>query len=183
MFQNPTWVAEEVRCILSDSRKCERLAVRLLIRDLTGLEMKVCYKANGAPFLADSPLNISISHTKGFAAVFLSKLPHPGIDIEYQSERAWKLRTKFLNAKEQAFVDQNPYSQQVLIATICWCAKETVYKSLQETEVDFIKHLHISPFTVSDTGSLLLKETKTSAQETYQIHYRITDDYILTWKA
>ena len=183
MFQNPTWVAEEVRGMLSDSRKCERLAVRLLVRDLTGLEMRVCYKENGAPYLTDSHFNISISHTKGFAAVILSELPHPGIDIEYRSERAWKLHTKFLNAKELAFFDPHPYTQQVLIATICWCAKETAYKALQETEVDFIKHLHISPFTISDTGRLLLNETKTSAQETYQIQYQITDDYVLAWKA
>jgi len=182
MFQDKTLFADDICNTQSDNRKCERLAVRLLVKRLTGVEMMVHYQENGAPFLANNPFYIGISHTKGFAAVILSKQARPGIDIEYRSERAWKLRAKFLNAQELAFFDLFPSTQQATVVTLGWCAKETAYKTLQESGVDFINHLHITPFTLADKGRILLKETKTPDQETYQIHYQITDDFILTWK-
>jgi len=187
LFQNKALYANEVLSINSDSRKREWLAVRLLIKSLSGEEIPVCYKENGTPFLADSQYHISITHTKGYAAVILSQYPHPGIDIEYWSERAWKLRTKYLSEAELELLDSmnqtgsNPSSLQTALATICWCAKETAYKALQEIEIDFIKHLHIEPFTLSEKGIISLKETKTDKQTTLQIHYQLTDDYIITW--
>ena len=191
LFQNKTLYADEVLKIQSDKRKSEWLAIRLLIKHLTDAEMLVDYKDNGAPFLKNNPCNISISHTKGFAALILSKLTNPGIDIEYRSERALKLCNKFLNVKELEQLSalaaySAPYSSTVVrqstFATACWCAKETAFKALQEKAVDFIEHFHIMPFTLSDSGIIRLKETKTPKQEIYHIHYQVTDDYIVTWK-
>ena len=178
-FKNKALFADEVLKIQSDSRKCEWLAVRLLVKQLTGTETLVFYKENGAPFLADNRYHISISHTRGYAAIILSRTPQPGIDIEYRSERAWKLRTKYLNTQESKLCDP---TDCYTVATLCWCAKETAYKALQETAIDFIKHLHIEPFTLSSNGIIFLKELKTDKRETFRIHYRQTDDYIITWK-
>jgi len=187
LFHNKTLYADEVLKIQSDKRKSEWLAVRLLIKQLTGAEMLVDYKDNGAPFLRDSPYHISIAHTKGFAALMLSNQTHPGIDIEYRSERALRLCGKFLNPieLEQLSRLRTNYlpNQEEVFATLCWCAKETAFKALQENDVDFIKHLQINPFTFSDKGVILLQETKTHKKETYPIHYQVTDDYLLTWKA
>lgn len=67
-------------------------------------------------------------------------------------------------------------------ATICWCAKETAYKALGETEVDFAEHLCIEPFNPSEEGVLLLKEKRTKQKLNFNINYRVTKDFILTWK-
>jgi len=191
LFQNKTKYDNDVRQIQSDKRKCEWLAVRLLVEKLSGAETSVCYRENGAPFLENSPFNISISHTKGFAAIILAQSDHPGIDIEYRSGRAMKLTSKYLSEEELNLFDSLPcnytadydaHAPQSTLATICWCAKETVYKALQVTDVDFIKHLHIAPFTLSEEGIISLKETKTTSQNTYPIHYQVTNGYILTWK-
>ena len=185
LFQNKTLYADEVLTIHSDKRKSEWLAVRLLLKHLTGAEMLVDYKDHGAPFLKNYPYNISISHTKGYAALILSKHTNPGIDIEHRSGRALKLCKKFINTQELEQLNlllRNHLHDPELFATICWCAKETAFKALQENGVDFIKHFHISPFTLSNKGDILLKETKTHRQESYQIHYQITDDFIITWK-
>jgi len=204
LIQNKTLFAEDIQKIHSDTRKCEWIAVRLLVKHLVGSEIPVCYGENGAPFLKDHSYPISITHTKGYAAILLSIGPYPGLDIEYLSERAWNLRSKYLNIKELELfeavqhaipINKNvdtltpdsqsglpPYASKSQLATICWCAKETAFKALQATEVDFIEHLHIEPFILSETGELFLKETKTSKQETYRIHYQISDDYIITWK-
>lgn len=183
ILADKTRYADDVLKIQSDSRKGEWLAVRLLVQGLTGDKSTIRYKENGAPYLDGALYNISISHTKGFAAVILSNHPRPGIDIEYPSGRALKLCTKYLNTKEMELFDANPCAQHATVATLCWCAKETAYKTLQESGTDFIQHLHITPFSLSEKGVILLKETKTPQQETYHIHYRKTDDYILTWKS
>jgi phosphopantetheinyl transferase len=176
LFSDKAILAEEVRQIQSDKRKQEWLAVRLLVKQLAGSEIPVCYKENGAPFLLNSLYNISISHTTGYAAVILSKNPHPGIDIEYRSERAWKLRQRFMGEEELTFLNG-----EATLATLCWCAKETAFKSLQASEVDFIDHLHISPFAFCEKGSFPLKETKTNQQNTYIIHYQTSESFIVTW--
>ena len=180
LFQNKTLYADEVLKIQSDKRKSEWLAIRLLIKQLIGTEMSVDYKDNGAPFLKNSPYYISISHTKGYAALILSKQMNPGIDIEYRSERSLKLSRKFLNDIELEQLNRCPNPE--LFATTCWCAKETAFKALQENGLDFIKHFHILPFSFSDKGIFRLKETKTPKHETLHIHYQVTDEYILTWK-
>ena len=177
--------------IKSDKRKQEWLAVRVLLTHLAGNDAYIDYHENGAPVLKNSPYNISISHTTGFAAVILSNDESPGIDIEYHSGRAWKLREKYLGEKEREMFDtlhdnvrvsNEKLSEQAKLATICWCAKETAYKALRQTEVDFIDHMHILPFTLSGEGALSLKETKTSLQQTFKINYQITKEYIFTWK-
>ena len=191
LFTDKALFADDVRLIQSDKRKQEWLAVRLLVKYLTSSEIPVRYRENGAPFLATFQLHISISHTKGYAAVILNGNPRPGIDIEYRSERAWKLRKRFMNENELQMitllnntnqsVDGSALYKQITLATLCWCAKETVYKSLQETGVDFINHLHIVPFSLSEKGSFSLKETKTNQQKTYLIHYQTNEDFIITW--
>ena len=181
--------SKETNKIQSDKRKQEWLAVRLLLKSLSGHETNIGYRDNGAPFLPDSPYHISISHTKGYAAILLSNNQNPGIDIEYRSERAWKLRKKFLSDKEADAFFSHEYGNNLGcipdhadLATLCWCAKETAFKALQQAEVDFIEHLHILPFALSDEGFLTLKETKTPSKQTFIINYKIAENYIIAWK-
>lgn len=188
-FQDKKIDVPDVNRIQSDKRKLEWLAVRLLLKHLSGSEVTIEYNENGAPLLCNSPYNISISHTTGFVAVILTEKPNPGIDIEYHSERAWKLRKKYMSHVELKMfdslhnnADDNKPPGYAELATVCWCAKETAYKALKESGVDFIDHLHILPFTLSEKGILSLKETKTSQQKIFYMNYQITEDYIITWK-
>lgn len=174
--------------IQSEKRKQEWLAVRLLLQHLSGGDISIRYHKNGAPFLPDSKYRISISHTQGFAAVLLSKNSKPGIDIEYHSERAWRLRKKYMNETELAFITSlcdhknagnKTMADAMEAATICWCAKETAYKVLGETEVDFAGHLCIEPFSPAKKGVLILNERRTEQKLSFKINYQITKDFIL----
>ena len=201
-FKHNDHYSGELNKIQSDKRKQEWLAVRLLLRHLSGPDVYIDYHENGTPFLKGSSLHISISHTKGYAAIILSENENPGIDIEYRSERAWKLRKKYLSDKESGvFLSLSSYADlnnqnhierdagikhkpnHADVATLFWCAKETAFKALQQAEVDFIEHLHILPFVLSDEGFMTLKETKTPRRQTFIINYKIADNYIITWKA
>ncbi|MDR2041705.1 MAG: 4'-phosphopantetheinyl transferase superfamily protein, partial [Tannerella sp.] len=124
----------------SEDRKTEWLAVRMLLRELLGHETRIAYHPQGAPYLPDAPYHISISHTKGYAAVLLHP-DHPvGIDIEYRSERIRKLASRFLTEPELQLLGENPGIAELLT---CWSAKETAFKITGQRIADWQKDLHI----------------------------------------
>ena len=177
-LENKDVYRADLNKIQSIKRKREWLSVRLLLQRLTRARTFIIYKTNGAPVLSDGSFNISISHTTGYAVILLSTTNHPGVDIEVRSDRAWKLKEKFLNKTELEIIPS-----AIDVATICWCAKETAYKSLGESAVDFSNQLHIEPFQLSKEGILFLHETRTPQKQRFTIHYQVNEPYILTWKA
>ncbi|MDR2470323.1 MAG: 4'-phosphopantetheinyl transferase superfamily protein [Tannerella sp.] len=162
----------------SDSRKAEWLAVRLLLKALTGAETTVAYRPDGSPFLPDLSFHISISHTKGYAAVLLHPDRPVGIDIEYCSERIRRVTSRFLDGRELTLLGKNPSTASLLI---CWSAKETVFKMTGQTAVDWQKDIHILAGDFSRTcGSLTLRETLSSQPVTRRIYYGTTPEYVIT---
>jgi phosphopantetheinyl transferase len=162
----------------SESRKAEWLAVRLLLKELTGSATAIAYHPSGSPCLPGSPLHISISHTKGFAAVLLSPANPVGIDIEYRSERIRKLTSRFLNESERALSGDHPSTVDLLI---CWSAKETVFKMTGLKAADWLKDIHIKAFErAQDSGCLTVQELLTPQSATFRIHYDVTPDFVLT---
>ena len=165
----------------SESRKAEWLSIRLLLKELTGKEMVVSYHDNGSPFLLDSSLHISISHTKGFAAVILSPEKPVGIDIEYSSERVHRIKSRFLNEGELKLLGNHLTTNYLLI---CWSAKETAFKMTDQKTANLQKDIQIidfKPFQNSDKGILSVKEFLTPQSSVFQINYVITTDFVITY--
>lgn len=163
----------------AEARKKEWLATRLLLKDILGEELIIAHHADGAPFLPDRPdMAISLSHTKGYVAVYCRPTPPVGIDIEYRAERIQKIKHKFLTESELAAIDPAHETNHLLI---CWCAKETIFKLIRQKEVDFRSHLHIKPFPYTPEGAILVYETKTSLKESFVLNYRVTPDFVLTF--
>ena len=163
----------------SEGRKSEWLAVRVLLKELTGSEMVISYRNNGAPYLPDSSLCISISHTKGFAAILLHPDKPVGIDIEYRSERIHRIKSRFLNEAEFELLGNHPTTNKLLV---CWSAKETVVKMMKQETIDIQNDIHIIDFKPSsrENGIIIVKESMTPQSSTFQIEYIITPDYIVT---
>ncbi len=188
LLKNKEIYTSELSEIHNEKRRKEWIAVRLLLEHFTGTRTHIKYHENGKPQLFGNKSHISISHTSGYAAVILSKKQNPGIDIEFKSDRAWKLRRRYMSETEidglNTALQISPIPSKLFeMATVCWCAKETAFKALSQSNVDFIKHLHIMTFSLPGRkGSLLLKETKTSKHKMFRVNYRIADDYIITWK-
>jgi phosphopantetheinyl transferase len=161
----------------SDSRKSEWLAVRLLLRQLLGCETTIAYHDTTVPYLPDCPYHISISHTKGYAAVLLGEQP-VGIDIEYRSSRINRIKSRFMNEEELTRLGELD-TEQLLI---CWSAKETAFKMMQERVVDLQTDLHVVSFDYAGRNDFLsIKESFTSASAIYRIKYIITPAFILTY--
>jgi phosphopantetheinyl transferase len=162
----------------TERRKQEWLAVRVLLKALTGEEPQIAYRPNGAPYLPGKPLHISISHTKGYAALILNEERPTGIDIEYHNERILKVRSRFMNPEEEAMIDPAHEVEHLLL---CWCAKETLFKLIGENDIDFCKHLHITPFPYSETGSLIATETRTPQAASYVLRYLSNKYLAIGW--
>ncbi|MDH6341176.1 4'-phosphopantetheinyl transferase [Parabacteroides sp. PFB2-12] len=165
--------------IKTEKRRTEWLAVRLLLKELLGEETVIAYHPNGAPFLPDHPLSVSVSHTNGYAAVLLQENKPAGIDMEYRSDRIQKIRERFLSEAENAAIDPAHTSEHLLI---CWCAKEALFKLMPEEEIDFREHLHIAPFPYSTTGLLTISESRSPHKRTYLLNYEVSEEFVVVWE-
>lgn len=133
-----TWSA-----IKAIQRKKEWLATRALLNELTGQKIQINYYTDGRPFLGNNPTNISISHTKGYAAILLHDKKIPGIDIELNSRSAEKVATRILSPEElESCKEDEGYSNKKLL--IHWCAKETIFKMVPEHSISYLNQIHIS---------------------------------------
>lgn len=160
-------------------RKLEWLSVRALLFTLLGRHVPVSYMESGKPYLADNSCYISISHTKGYVAVIVSELSPVAIDIEQYSMRVCKVVSKFIRADEETLPFQGDSTWSMLLH---WSAKETLFKSLDRSEVDFKEHLHILPFIPQSEGTFLAFEYKSADKKQFCIHYLIHPDFVMTWQ-
>ncbi len=162
--------------IKSNRRTLEWLSSRLLLQLLTNDDKTIEHTDQGQPFLVDNSFQISISHSKDYAVVLLHKYKKVGVDIENYSQRILKVEKRFISETE--YLDPN---QRTLHLILHWCAKETLYKLMNSTEIVFKKHLHIQPFQIQEEGIMNAYETFTENKSSYSINYEVKDDFVLAW--
>lgn len=165
----------------SPVRRIEFLAVRALLYSLLNELPVIAYNEHGKPLLPNN-LSISISHTKcKYAALLISHNTRCGIDIELKNDRVNKVVSRFISAPEAEFLSTNKTVrlEQLLII---WSAKETLFKSIEEPEIDFLAQLRTEPFTPHPgTGSFNASEYKSSEKWSGTIHYLLDDNFVMTW--
>lgn len=154
----------------SEQRKCEVLAVRLLIKEIIGDNVQLLHQDNGKPYLS-SGMNISISHTRGFAVIIVSHSKQVSVDIEYFSNRIERIRSKFMRD------DENASSQVKLL--MHWCAKETMYKLFPEDNLAFNKMQLLSVDGNDSTGIITAKNI--FRNRNVSVYYRTFCNCLLTY--
>lgn len=215
----------------SVSRRLEWLAVRRLLHHLIG-RTDICYSPLGRPYLppceglggggcdyfhvpiacmvngrsiddyTNSSLSISISHTRNYAAVALSESP-VGLDIEQRTERVLKVRSRYVSPLEEKDFVSSSAKRQLDALLLLWSAKETMYKLLDNPELDFAQNLEAQPFRLhdergtytevtppvpiaefTDADSLPYFEARTQGvfipDKQFRIHYHFFPDFVLT---
>jgi phosphopantetheinyl transferase len=160
----------------TEKRKQEWLAARVLLKELLGEEALIGYRPNGAPYLPEKNMHISISHTNGYAAVSLNPDSPAGIDIEYRSDRILKVRSRFMSEEEDAAVDPEHEADHLLVY---WCVKEALFKRVGQSDIDFREHLHVAPFPYSESGRLIATETRTPQAAAYWLDYYINKSFAI----
>ena len=110
----------------------------------------------GRPYLADSSAQFSISHAGTYIAAILHPCNKVGVDVEQITDRAHRIREKFLAPVEEEILKSflfSPNEEDVSHAyTLAWSVKETAFKALHQSGVDFIRDLPIQQIDVVEGG-------------------------------
>ena len=161
-----------------NKRMLETETVNALLADLCGMHKTILHKENGQPFLEDGSFHISISHTKGYAAVALHSRFPVGIDIEHFGMTVYRVREKFMQEDELEEADVENVYQLLLY----WSAKEAVYKVLSMDGVELKRHIRIFPFEMEEEeGELNAIELKTGTRKEFPVKYLLDKEFVLTY--
>ena len=150
-------------------RLLEKLVTYALLERMTGHgDWVIGHQPSGKPFL--DGMRISVSHTKGWAALLLSAEREVAVDIEYVSSRVSRVARRFMREDE----DGHDLRSQL----ICWSAKETTYKFFSDDQLGFYD-MRMASLGPSDQGVLSVENMP--RQRSLSVHYDLTPDYVLTW--
>ena len=114
------------------------LAVRKVLKN-EDLELTIEYDSKGKPYL-NKEKGISISHSNEIVAIGISNELDFGIDIQYKTDKIFKIKNKFLSKNESKFLDK---TDDIDFLINIWSAKESIYKALGKEEISFSKDLEI----------------------------------------
>lgn len=167
---------QKLQTFKSDSRAKEWLAVRVMLYCLLGEKKIIKHTRSGRPQITDGSFQISISHSGNYAAILLHPCRRTGIDIEVRSNRVLRVAHRFVSPQE--YVDE---TQKTLHLLLHWSAKETMFKRMHTSEINFKTHFFIEPFQLAASGEICAQESKTDQCHTFRIFYEVHPHYVMTW--
>lgn len=139
----------------NEVRRAEWLAVRLIVKELFGADCEVAYHSTGRPYLKNSDVHISISHTKGYAAVAYHHVAPIGVDIEYVSSRVERIADRFSSQEESSYIELYDAADRQKYHLINWSAKESLYKLFDSSSMaDFKAAFNITHYLLGEKGEL-----------------------------
>ena len=178
MFKDFSLYESDLQKFKAEKRQLEWLAVRVLLKELLGEEKVIDYLPSGKPFLKDRSACVSFSHTCGYVAVAVHPTKEVGIDIEQYGNRVGRLASRFVREDEMQSVRAG---NEIYALLLHWSAKETMFKLMNQSDVDFLDHLHILPFIPTELGEMEAVEYRTDLHQPFQISYYTHSDYVLTF--
>lgn len=162
----------------NDGRKLEFLAIRALMYEMLrvngaskGLLSHAgdfTHNGQGKPLFRG--YHVSISHTKGYATLILSKKSEVAVDIEYMSDRVERIASKFLRKDERA--------DSLDAKLVHWCAKETVFKLFSEENLLF-EDMRVKPFDTMADWACDVENLKSG--KTARVDFELAMDFVLTY--
>lgn len=155
----------------SESRRREKLSVYALLFTMTGdASLLIHHEESGKPFV--DGWKISVSHTKGYATLILSRNTNVAVDIEYMSDRVERIVKRFIRPDEP----MNGQRQHL----INWSAKETMYKYFSEEDLQYFD-MRVHAFEDNEEGTLVIDDLKKT--KTLEVRYKVTKEYVITYSA
>lgn len=155
--------------IHAEGRLREKLTEYCLLKAMTSRDdIVIEHNAAGQPCMEGS--YISISHTKGWAAMILSETNRVGVDVEYYADRVNRIADRFIRPDEQ--------NTDLPHRLVNWCAKETVYKMFSEEDLQYFE-MRLLPFDIAANGKVEVEDLKQPKSVT--VDYIINNDYVLTY--
>ena len=152
-----------------DARRLEVLSVHALVYIMTADEsLVVGHNEDGHPLLEG--WHVSISHTRGYAAVLLSRQDEVAVDVEYVSNRVAKIADRFIRDDEQ--------DETITRQLVCWCTKEAVYKYFSSQHLALLD-IRLRNYELLSEGCIVAENMQTG--DTVTVNYNVTDSYVMTY--
>lgn len=126
------------------------------------------HAASGQPLLRG--YHVGVTHTKGYAALMLSKSCDVACDIEHFSNRVERIKSKFLRKDEKA--------DDLDSLLVHWCGKETVYKLFPEDNLQF-SQMRVGPFSTMSDWACEVENMKRG--EKVRVDFELTMQFVLTY--
>lgn len=126
------------------------------------------HAASGQPLLRG--YHVGVTHTKGYAALMLSKSCDVACDIEHFSDRVERIKSKFLCKEEKA--------DDLDSLLVHWCSKETVYKLFPEDNLQF-SQMRVGPFSTMSDWACEVENMKCG--EKVRVDFELTMQFVLTY--
>ena len=175
----PSDEMEEISFIRSESLRKQRLAVRALLNTMFDEKVYLSHHDNGKPYIENSPISISITHTENFVAVILHEDEDVGIDIESLDRDFSAVEKKALSEDEIDDLEDEKRNEQL---AIYWCAKEAIFKLLSVYNLDFAEQIEIERFRPKGEGELeAVFINKDEEEEEFELEYITFERHVLVW--
>ena len=159
-----------------EKRKAEWLAIRALLKQMIGPDFLISYTKAGKPLISHSDYkHISISHSREFAVVLIHQQLAVGIDIESRNRNYASVKKRFLSEAELAVVNDDP-----MLQCLYWCAKEAIFKLVEEEGLDFRKHIQLFNLDLKK-DSLHAKFSQNNLERTYHLQFTTFNEHGLVW--
>ncbi len=162
--------------IKNNRRRYEWLLVRYLIQTEI-YNAQIAYSPNGKPYLEDSDLNISISHTDNFVAVLLSSKEEIGLDVQLPKQQLLKIRHKFISEEEQQWLDYENIFQLCQL----WSAKEALFKLHEKGSLDFKTNMRLISPIDNQEKKFKLQLNLESENQVYEICHDLINGTVIVW--
>ena len=172
---------ERYLLLRNDLRRKEWLAVRLLLKKMSGTDSKISYDPAGKPHLVNAPGHISISHSSNCVVIYLHPEEQPGIDIELITRNVTKAARKFLSANElnDCMVGNQLSNKDVMLR---WCAKEAVFKMVPFTDIDFSSQIAcVAQPLAAKEGVFSATFTSKEGSLYIPLNFRFVGDILMVW--
>jgi len=166
--------------IIHHQKRLEWLTGRVLIKSLLenlGLLYHGIKKDEfGKPYLNQNPHHISLSHSYPYVVAQIDRNNSVGIDLEQPKEKLKNIAHRIFNKTETDDAGNN-----LIKLCIYWCAKESLYKIYGKKNLQFIKNLLVSPFTLSESGALEGKIKLEGSETLVALQYLVMKEYVMVY--
>lgn len=163
------------------SRRTEWLAGRLLAHHLSGHPVRLpCLNMpSGKPFFVGSDQELSLSHSYGIVAAFVSPSHSIGVDVQKVVSKINRIAPRFLNQNELDCLDSHLSTAHL---HVFWGAKESIYKADDRSGLDLRKHIHINPFSYNPKGgSIQGSVTRIDPMRRFDLQYELLETHMLVF--
>ena len=156
----------------------EFLSSRVLLKELLAqwrLPFEGLMKDNsGKPFLKNSNLHISLSHSYPYVAAIIDREKSVGIDLEQPKDKLLRIAERVLNVTEQQNAGSN-----ITKHCIYWCAKEALIKIYGKRHLHLANELAIEPFDLAQNGTISGSIIADNTVQEYRLDYHVYDNFVV----